>query len=70
MPLIDGTTLLGVIDSEMKRKQHSGPEYVVRVLGLLDQLVGAVAVLDQANVLHRDIKPSNVLIDRQAPLAG
>jgi formylglycine-generating enzyme required for sulfatase activity len=75
MPLIDGPTLGRLIEEEKaQRSPGTGKqaplraEYVERILPLLDQLVDAVAVLDQANILHRDVKPSNILIDRQGHL--
>src|SRR5262249_46290562 len=40
------------------------PEYLRQVLGVLDRVVDAVAVVHQAGILHRDIKPSNVLVGR------
>jgi hypothetical protein len=43
----------------------SDAEYLKRILPLLDQLLEAVAVVHQANVLHRDLKPSNCLVDER-----
>ncbi len=75
MPLIEGIDLSRVVRDRLAFQKGEKPaslhpwatladrDYLDRVLPVLDQLVGAVAVIQQANVLHRDLKPSNVLID-------
>jgi formylglycine-generating enzyme required for sulfatase activity/predicted Ser/Thr protein kinase len=43
----------------------SDPEYLDRILPLLDKLVETAPALEETGIVHRDIKPSNILVDRR-----
>ncbi|MBI4818924.1 MAG: serine/threonine protein kinase [Deltaproteobacteria bacterium] len=57
MELIDGTTL----DKELKR----GPVSISDTLDVCEQLVRALKVVHERNVIHRDLKPENLMISRR-----
>ncbi len=76
MPYIEGIDLSRVLRDRQTFRKGEKPrgslhpwatlndrDYLAKVLPVLDQLVDAVAVVHQGNVLHRDLKPSNVLVD-------
>ena len=79
MPFIDGSDLsvaLRTRRAAQKRESHSphpwalldDRAYLDQMLPVLDQLIGAVRVLHEADILHRDIKPSNALVDAKGNL--
>jgi serine/threonine-protein kinase len=80
LPYIPGVDLARIIRDRLTVRQGGhlaaphpwatlpDQDYLQQMLPLLDQLVEAVAVLHQADVLHRDIKPSNLLVDQQGHL--
>lgn len=75
MPLIDGFDLARIISHRRSFLQgepqpHAHPwvrlsakQFVEQILSVLEQLIQALVIMEQCNVIHRDIKPSNVLID-------
>jgi formylglycine-generating enzyme required for sulfatase activity len=76
LPFIAGQNLRQIIEEHWLNcaaasnpsKRTADLHYLRKILPLLDQLVEAVAVLHQADILHRDIKPSNLLVDAQGHL--
>ena len=58
MELIDGVTLLDELDGHPERRL---PE--VRVIAVVDALVGALDTAHARQVWHLDIKPANVLVE-------
>jgi len=76
MPFVEGWDLGKILEArkeallgESTQDRHSSSSLTVRdyldfILPILDQLVDAVAVVHQSNILHRDIKPSNLVVDR------
>ncbi len=55
MELVDGVSLADVLRRE-------GPLSPERVLAVMKQVAGALAVAHAAGIVHRDIKPSNILL--------
>ncbi len=59
LDLIDGHDLLDILDSDQKR--HLTPE---RVKDILLQLLHAIEMVHDNDLLHRDISPDNIIIEK------
>ncbi len=61
MELVEGQGLDKRIHSARVRRRHLP---LAEVIGIIDEVAGALEAVHRAGMLHRDVKPENVLVDR------
>jgi diguanylate cyclase (GGDEF)-like protein len=61
MELVEGQGLDKRIHTARARRRHIP---LSEVIGIIDEVAGALEAVHRAGMLHRDVKPENVLIDR------